>query len=314
MTPAVAAVGLTKQFGGRTAVDDVSLQVAPGEIYGFLGLNGAGKTTTIRMVLGMIKPDAGHTEIFGARIAASGPNVWSSVGHLVETPSAYPELTVRENLEGLRRLRGLGKGSAVTDVINQLGLDRYADQRARSLSLGNAQRLGLAKALLARPRLLILDEPVNGLDPAGVVEIRHLLQRLAGDGVAVLMSSHQLNEVAQLADRIGVIHEARLIEELSRDALDNLARRVTVDTDNNASAVVVLTGVGLHAATTADGRICIDDTSAAERPEDIAQRLVSAGFALRHLAVDHVDLEHHFMQLVDGSPSPQERPQPAGAP
>jgi ABC-2 type transport system ATP-binding protein len=304
MTPAVAAVDLTKRFGDHLAVDHVSLQVSPGEIYGFVGLNGAGKTTTIRMLLGMVEPDAGVATIFGHPISGRDANVWSPVGHLVESPSAYPELTVRENLECVRRLRGVADRSAVGDVIDQMGLDRYADRRARTLSLGNAQRLGLAKALLARPQLLILDEPVNGLDPAGVVEIRGLLQRLAADGAAVLMSSHLLSEVARLANRIGVIHHGQMIEELDRASLDDLGSWVTVDTSDNPAAISLLGEHGVGATSVEDGRVRIDEAGAAKHPEVIAERIVSGGLALRHLSVDEVDLEQHFMQLVGQSAPP----------
>jgi ABC-2 type transport system ATP-binding protein len=172
------------------------LRVAQGEIYAFLGLNGAGKTTTIRLLLGMVKPTSGAARVLGTRIRVGERKPWGSVGYLVETADAYPELTVRENLEVMRRLRPGTARYAVNRVIERLGLAEYADRRAGTLSHGNAQRLGLAKALLHNPELLILDEPANGLDPAGIVEIRNLLIELARDqGVTVFMSSHILGEV-----------------------------------------------------------------------------------------------------------------------
>src|SRR2546423_4444047 len=179
MTVVIEASGLSKRYDTVTAVDSVDIGVDAGEIYALLGLNGAGKTTTIRMLLGMIRPSGGAVMLWGTPVAPSARSVWSRVGYLVETPAAYPELTVRENLEVVRRLRGVTDRGAVDTVIERLDLTRYADRRARTLSLGNAQRLGLAKALIHRPDLLILDEPANGLDPAGVVEIRHLLRDLA---------------------------------------------------------------------------------------------------------------------------------------
>jgi len=307
MTAAVAATAVTKRFGDHLAVDRVSLEVWPGEVYGFVGLNGAGKTTTIRMLLGMVEPDAGHAAIFGRSITDRDPSIWSPVGHLVETPSAYPELTVRQNLECVRRLRGVADRAAVNDVIDGMGLSPYADRRARSLSLGNAQRLGLAKALLARPRLLILDEPVNGLDPAGVVEIRELLKRLALDGAAVLISSHLLGEVALVANRIGVIHAGRMIEELDRAALNDLGRWVTVDTSDNPAAIVLLGARGIGATMADDGSVRVDEHRATEHPEVVADCLVSGGLALRHLSLDEMDLEQHFMQLV-GTSAPASQP------
>jgi ABC-2 type transport system ATP-binding protein len=212
---AISTDGLSKNYGQFAAVSELSLRVAPGEIYGFLGLNGAGKTTTIRMLLGMVRPSGGQSHIFGQRVSADAHEVWRRVGYLVEKPSAYPELSVSENLEVVRRLRGVNDAGAVRRVIELLALSPYAQRRARALSTGNAQRLGLAKALLHQPELLILDEPANGLDPAGVVEIRELLRRLScQQGVTIFMSSHILTEVARLANRIGIIHQGRLIEEM----------------------------------------------------------------------------------------------------
>ena len=180
---------LTKRFGKVTAVDGLSLRVKRGEIYAFLGLNGAGKTTTIRLLLGMIRPTAGAAFVLGHKISVGEKNPWASVGYLVETADAYPELTVRENLETMRRLRPGTDPKAVERIIERLGLDAYAERRAGTLSHGNGQRLGVAKALLHDPELLILDEPANGMDPAGIVEMRQLLITLARErGVTILMS------------------------------------------------------------------------------------------------------------------------------
>src|SRR5262249_24083219 len=176
---AISADRLTKRYGVSCAVDDVSLRVGYGEIYAFLGLNRAGKTTTIRMLLGMIRPTSGAATLLGKHVDVDACDLWAQVGYLVETPCAYPELTVRENLEVFRRLRGVRDPKAVARITERLTLSAYADQRAGTLSLGNAQRLGLAKAMLHNPALLLLDEPANGLDPSGVVEVRELLRELA---------------------------------------------------------------------------------------------------------------------------------------
>jgi ABC-type multidrug transport system ATPase subunit len=225
----IDAAGLTKRYRDVLAVDDLSLQVRRGEIYGLLGRNGAGKTTTIRMLLGLIRPTSGEVRVLGRPV--SGPDrTWlREVGFLVETATAYPTLTVRENLDLHRRLVGALPASVDT-AIELLRLAPYANRRAGRLSLGNKQRLSLARALLHTPRVLVLDEPVNALDPAGVVEIRELLLSLADEqGVAVFLSSHNLSEVAHVADRIGIVHEGRLIEEAPRDELADRARKYVGD-------------------------------------------------------------------------------------
>ena len=226
---AVSTRALVKRYRDVTAVDSLNLDVRRGEIYGFLGRNGAGKTTTIRMLLGLIRPSGGEVTVLGRRIIPGETDVFARVGFLVETATAYPNLTVRENLEIQRRLTGSPPRS-VADSIALLCLDSYADRRAGQLSLGNKQRLALARALLHSPELLVLDEPANGLDPAGIVEIRELLRSLADErGVTVFMSSHILAEVAHLADRIGIVHDGRLIEESSRDELAAKARAFATD-------------------------------------------------------------------------------------
>jgi ABC-2 type transport system ATP-binding protein len=225
----IATPGLTKRYGKVTAVDGLDLEVAKGEIYAFLGRNGAGKTTTIRMILGLIQPLAGEVRVFGHRVLAREPEWLRRVGSLVETATAYPNLTVRENLDLHRRLTG-APARAVDDVIEQLGLVAAVDRRAGHLSLGNKQRLALARALVHAPELLVLDEPANALDPAGIVEIRDLLRALADDhGTTVFLSSHILVEVAHLADRIGIVHDGRLVEELDRASLVSAARAFSAE-------------------------------------------------------------------------------------
>lgn len=300
MNAAIETDNLVKRYGRLTAVDRLSLRVARGEIYAFLGLNGAGKTTTIRMLLGMVKPTSGEASVLGTRIRAGQSKPWARVGYLVETADAYPELTVRENLEAVRRLRPGTEAQAVGGVIERLGLAAYADRRAGTLSLGNAQRLGLAKALLHNPELVILDEPANGLDPAGIVEIRHLLVELAKDqGVTVFMSSHILGEVSRLAKRIGIIHQGRLLQEISMDELErNRRRRLVLRARDTRSAQAVLLGAGFSADVAADGTVEVKDPFAMERPDDVATRLVSAGQAPTMLNVEEEDLEHYFLRLV----------------
>ncbi len=228
-TAVVTTRGLTKTFGKVTAVDHLDLEVRQGEIYAFLGRNGAGKTTTIRMLLGLVRPLAGEVRVFGRPVNSADPEWLRRVGCLVETATAYPNLTVRENLDLQQRLTGAPAG-AVAAVIEQLGLGAVAHRLAGQLSLGNKQRLSLARALVHTPELLVLDEPANALDPAGIVEIRELLRSLADDhGTTVFVSSHILVEVAHLADRIGIVHDGRLVEELDRAALIGAARAFSAE-------------------------------------------------------------------------------------
>lgn len=307
---AVATSGLTKRYGGDVlAVDGVELQVAPGEIYAFLGLNGAGKSTTIRMLLGMIRPTAGHAELFGERVRAGASGLWRRVGHLVESATAYPELTVRENLDVARRLAGVVDGRVVDRVIDRLGLGAYADRRAGTLSLGNLQRLALARAMLHEPDLLVLDEPANGLDPAGVIEIRELLRGLASQrGTTVFMSSHILGEVDRIATRIGIVHQGRLIEELDSAALErHRDRRLEVGARDIEAAWRALLAAGLEptlrATNDQDPRLELREVRALEAPDEIAALLTAAGVPPTHLALARETLEDHFMRLTGGGPT-----------
>lgn len=290
---------LTKRFADVLAVDCVNLRVKPGEIYGFLGLNGAGKTTTIRALLGMIRPSAGTVRVLGQQVGPYGRGPWARVGHLVETPSAYPELTVRENLQVASRLHGISHLDATMRVIEQLNLGTYTDRKAGTLSMGNLQRLGLARALLHEPELLLLDEPANGLDPAGVVEIRELLRRLAHkNGVTIFMSSHILTEVDQLATRIGIIHRGTLIEELDTNQLEQLrSRRLEVKTRDLEAAQLSLSSAG-YKPSRKEEMIVLEDEYAIDHPDDIARILVNAGLPPLRLAVEQQNLEEHFLQLT----------------
>jgi ABC-2 type transport system ATP-binding protein len=310
---AIRADGLTKRYGAVCAVDNVSLRVGRGEIYAFLGLNGAGKTTTIRMLLGMIRPTSGAATLLGKRVDADARALWAQVGYLVETPHAYPELTVRENLEVFRRLRGLRDAAAVERAIERLELGVYADRRAGTLSLGNAQRLGLAKAMLHDPALLLLDEPANGLDPSGVVEVRELLRELAHKhGVTIFLSSHLLGEVARIATRFGVIHQGRLLEELSAAEMERQrVRWLVVDARDRSGARSVLTAADLVVESCAGlvnerngmaGALRLSDAHAIAHPEEVARRLVGAGIDLTRLSVEEEGLESQFLRLVGATP------------
>jgi len=292
---------LTKSFGDVKAVSDLSLHVNKGEIYGFLGLNGAGKTTTIRMLLGMISAGRGKAYIKGQRVYPGNTRLWQDVGYLVEIPYSYPNLTVRENLEITRRLRLVKDTGAVERIMDKLALTRYADRKAGNLSLGNAQRLGIAKAMIHNPGILILDEPANGLDPAGIYEIRGMLLDLARNhGVTVFISSHILGEISRFASRIGIIHEGELIRELDTHQLESLCqKRLLVSTRKNGIAREILQKNGiLINKSSSNGVLEILENNAIDHPDQVARLLVNNDLPPVLLHVDEEDLESYFLRTI----------------
>lgn len=280
---------------------DVDLEVRRGEIYGFLGRNGAGKTTTIRMLLGLVQPTAGSISILGSTLRKDRTGVLSRIGYFVESASAYPNLTVRENLEIQRKLTKARPGS-VGDVMELFKLEEYAERRAGKLSMGNRQRLSLARALLHSPELLILDEPANGLDPAGIIEIRSLLRRLADQrGVTIFMSSHLLDEVEHLADRVGIVHAGRLVEEVDYQKLRESGRiAIEVEVDDIPRAERVLRDQLGITGLSRSGECSLRITDQIAKPAPIARALVGAGISLQRLASVEEDLEQHFIRLTGG--------------
>ncbi|MCX2737364.1 bacitracin ABC transporter ATP-binding protein [Bacillus velezensis] len=201
---------LTKKYKKHTSVDGLNLRIRRGEIYGFLGPNGAGKTTTIRMLLGLIKPTKGNIEIFGQNLNKNRLQILQRIGSLVESPTYYGNLTGYENLEAVRRLRGLPE-QQVNEVLETVRLSKVANRLTKEYSLGMKQRLGIAVALLSSPDLLILDEPTNGLDPSGIQEIRELIKELPKSGMSVIVSSHLLSEIDQMATQVGIINNGKMI-------------------------------------------------------------------------------------------------------
>ena len=298
---AIATRGLGKCYGTVRAVDGLDLDVRAGEIYALLGRNGAGKTTTIRMLLGLIRPGSGEVVVFGRRVRPGASKVFARVGYLVESATAYPNLTVRENLDVQRRLTGAPR-AAVSEAVELLRLGDCVDRRSSVLSLGNRQRLSLARALLHRPDLLILDEPANALDPAGIVEVRELLRSLAREqGVTVFLSSHILAEVAHVADRIGIMHGGRLLEELDRGQLHARERLyVEVGASRPERAATLLAEAGFGKVERVNGLLRV--FGAEERVAEIARTLVGAGLDLTELTPVREDLESYFLRLTGGVP------------
>jgi ABC-2 type transport system ATP-binding protein len=300
MTYIIIAENLTKHFGHVHAVKDLSLNIKKGEIFGFLGLNGAGKTTTIRMLLGMIKPTSGVSFICSKKIHSGNIEIWGKIGYLVEVPYSYPELTVRENLEIIRRLRFINDRKAIDSIIDKFHLGEYANRKVKDLSQGNLQRLGLAKALIHNPEILLLDEPANGLDPAGIVEIRELLQDMAfNHGVTVFISSHILGEISKIATRIGIIHEGLLIQEIDTCQLDQLLqKKLILNTSDINTALKILSQSNYPANITDEGNIEISDQNAINHPEAIATLLVQHSTPPTLLKVEEEDLESYFLRKI----------------
>ena len=289
---------LTKRYGDTIAVDKVSIHVNQGEIYGFLGLNGAGKTTTIRLLLGLIKPDSGTCRLFDKE-PKQATEIWNNVGYLIETPYSYPNLSVIENLEVIFKLRGLTDKYLIDEIIERLKLTQYRNRKEKNLSLGNKQRLGLAKALIHKPKLLILDEPINGLDPAGIVEIRELLKELSEKhNTTIFLSSHILSEIAKLTTRIGVIHNGALIKEIkSSDLHEQVIKKMCITTNNNEKAAKILNENGFQ-CTTINHVMELTSKEAINNPEVIATLLVQHQIPPKQLYVFEEDLEHYFLRII----------------
>ncbi len=289
---------LTKQYGHRLAVYDLNLTIQRGDIFGFLGPNGAGKTTTIRMVFGLITPTSGSVEVLGQDIAQHRAEVLPRVGALIETPALYLYMSGLDNLKAVAAtLGGVPKGR-YEQVLQLVGLKGREKDRVRTYSLGMKQRLGLAIALLQDPELLVLDEPANGLDPAGIVEMRDLMHRLSQEGKTVLISSHLLTEVQQICSRVAIINLGKLVTETS---VDNLIRghgeyEIKVERAEEAFALLRREAWGQNARLNERGIIITPAPDG--RGRDLNLFLVNAGFVPDSIAPATQDLEQVFLQLT----------------
>ena len=289
----VSTQRLTKTFGPRTAVDAVDLTVRRGEVYGFLGPNGAGKTTTLRMLLGLVRPTSGRATVHGLR--PGDPAAVARTGSLVEGPGFYPYLSGRENLRVLARYRGLDHRE-VDRVLERVDLTERSSDRFKTYSLGMKQRLGVAAALLGEPDLLVLDEPTNGLDPAGMADMRALLVDVAAGGQTVLLSSHLLAEVQEICDRVGIIAGGRLLVESTVAELRGATgiRLVAQPIDR---ALAVAMKVAGDDAVEVEGPVLRVSGPAAQAPE-LARALVGAGIDITELTPVERSLEDVFFDLT----------------
>ncbi|GAB3993947.1 ABC transporter ATP-binding protein [Glycomyces albus] len=289
---------LTKRYGEHLAVDQVSLSVRRGEVYGFLGPNGAGKTTTLRMLLGLVKPSGGAALVHG--MAPGSPDSLRRTGSLVEGPGFFPYLSGLENLRVIARYRGLGRGEA-EEALERVELSTRGKDKFRTYSLGMKQRLGVAAALMGRPDLLVLDEPTNGLDPAGMASMRGLIRDLSEDGQTVLLSSHLLAEVQQFCHRVGVVVGGRLAYEGTVSDLRG-ARVLTVSADPIEKAMPVLTGTvksKVELTDDEDGRtVLATDADGIDVPE-LIRELVSADVDVHSVTVSERSLEDVFLTMTE---------------
>jgi ABC-2 type transport system ATP-binding protein len=300
--------GLRKVFRDRgrkvTAVDGLDLTVERGGVHGFLGPNGSGKTTTIRMLLGLARPDEGQVALLGQALPDQLPAVLERVGAVVEQPRFSPDLSGRRNLQLLARTIGLPK-RRVDDVLEESGIEGMARGRFRGYSFGMKQRLGVAAALLKKPELLVLDEPTNGLDPAGIRDMRELVVRLGQTGVTVLLSSHVLAEVQQVCSSVSIIGDGRLLAAGKVDDLlgeDTARTRVGVSDPDRATTV--LTDAGY--AVVRDGTDLL--VQGHEHPEEITRTLAAQGLYVAELSAVRPDLESFFLSLTGHRPRHADRP------
>jgi ABC-2 type transport system ATP-binding protein len=294
---ALSAKNLTKVIGDRTIVDDISFDVYAGEVFGFLGPNGAGKTTTIRMLVGLIRPTHGSVEICGFDARRRFEDAMRCVGCIVETPDLYRFMTGRENLEHFARMLRV-QGGEVDRVAGLVGMAHRLDQRVGTYSLGMRQRLGIAQAMLGSPRLLILDEPANGLDPAGIREIRELLRRLAeGRGMAVFVSSHLLAEIELMCDRVAIIHKGKLLRTGTVGELISSQRTMEFRVGDVARAAAVIEQRGFGSTT--DGDRVFVAMEEADAPPLIAA-LAENGVQLFHARERVQSLEEMFIEATGG--------------
>ncbi len=299
---AIETSGLTRHFRNVRAVDDLSLQVPQGSVYGFLGPNGAGKTTTIRLLLGLTRPDRGDVRVLGEPMTRTNRRILlRHIGALVETPSLYPHLTGVENLQVTQGLLALPRAT-IERALRIVRLERDAHRLVGTYSQGMRQRLGLALALLAEPELLILDEPTNGLDPAGIYEVRDLIRGFPADhGITVFLSSHLLAEVEQVASHVGIIGRGRLLFEGALGELrDHRRERTIVEVDRPAAACAVLRQAGWTIERVDEPAVMVDLPERADRARAVTA-LVAAGINLYQFRTERPSLEDLFLDLTSGA-------------
>ncbi|MBN6206820.1 ABC transporter ATP-binding protein [Ralstonia pickettii] len=295
----VQTKNLTKRFGKETAVEGLDMLIPKGEVYGFLGPNGAGKTTTIRMLLGLMKPTSGGIQLFQKDLRRNRKSILAKVGSLVENPSYYPHLTAYENLEALRKILGVPKAK-IHEVLGIVRLTDAGNKKVKGFSLGMKQRLGIAAALLNSPQLLILDEPTNGLDPSGIIEIRNLIKQLPKEtGMSILISSHLLSEIDHMATTVGVVTKGKMIFQDSIEKMRKLASQtISLKVSSQEQAWRTLIGKGIKAERREDN-ILLNESSD-ESIAEAVRLLVQQGQSIYRVEEEKRSLEEIFLQMTRG--------------
>jgi ABC-2 type transport system ATP-binding protein len=310
--PPIEVRGLVKRYGELVAVDGVDLTVEPGDVFGYLGPNGAGKTTSLRMMLGLIRPTEGSVRLFG-RDPQESVTALDGVSGFVEAPSFYPYLNGRTNLELLAALDGDGARGRIEEALEIVGLSDRAKDRVGGYSHGMRQRLGLAAALLRRPKLLLLDEPATGLDPGGMRDMRNLIRDLSGQGITVLLSSHLLAEVEELCNRVAIVREGRVayqgsLAELRRQAGAGYRLRTT---DDERARRVGSAQAGIEDVAGAPGEGLTFRAASEAAVAGLSLALAESGALVLELSPRHATLEDLFFKLTEGQGAAGAEPQPA---
>lgn len=293
------ATGITKKYGAAKALDKVSIEIKRGMIYGLIGENGAGKSTFMRTIMGLISIDEGSIELFGTTDLQAARR---RMGQSIETPALYPELTARDNLR-IQAANGGVSDREIEDLLKMMRLENTGKKKAKNFSLGMRQRLAIANALITNPEFLILDEPTNGMDPAGMAEMREIIQRLVKErGITVLLSSHLLDELSQIATHYGILHEGHLIKELSKEELAQESRQfIKIDTSATEQAVTVLDSLGYRDYFVQSSRV-IQLFEGIDQVAAINQALVEAKVPVDGIHLVGQKLEDYFLQLTGGNP------------
>ena len=291
---------LTKQYGRHRAVDDVNMHIKKGAIYGFIGRNGAGKTTCLKMISGLSTPSYGEIEMFGYK-GKDLQKVRSRVGCLIEAPGLYGNMSAYDNLNIKCKLTGIKKKGYIEELLKTVGLDTVGEKKTKHYSLGMKQRLGIALALVGEPDLLILDEPINGLDPQGIVEVRETIQKLAKErGMTICISSHILEELSKIATDYGIIHNGCLVQELTREELmKKCSERIELTLDNPKQAVPVLDDMSFSSYQVID-KEHIHIFERLGESASLNMELAKAGIPVKGISITSEELENYFLRLTGG--------------